>query len=45
LVVAEATALSARTTAVQTTLARLQNTISLISALGGGWQPTKSKMG
>ena len=45
LVVAQATALSARTTAVQTTLLRLQSTISLISALGGGWQPTHSKMG
>jgi NodT family efflux transporter outer membrane factor (OMF) lipoprotein len=45
LVVAQATALSARTTAVQTTLLRLQSTINLISALGGGWQPTKSKMG
>ena len=45
LVVAQATALSARTTAVQTTLLRLQRTISLISALGGGWQPTHSKMG
>jgi NodT family efflux transporter outer membrane factor (OMF) lipoprotein len=45
LVVAEATALTARTTAVSTTLTRLQNAINLISALGGGWQPTKSKMG
>lgn len=45
LVVAQATALSARTTAVETTLLRLQSTINLISALGGGWQPTKSKMG
>jgi NodT family efflux transporter outer membrane factor (OMF) lipoprotein len=45
LVVAQATALSARTTAVQTTLLRLQSTINLISALGGGWQPTHSKMG
>ena len=45
LVVAQATALSARTTAVQTTLLRLQSTISLISALGGGWQRTHSKMG
>lgn len=45
LVVAQATALSARTTAVQTTLSRLQSSISLISALGGGWKPTKSKMG
>ncbi|HUO21845.1 MAG TPA: efflux transporter outer membrane subunit [Caulobacteraceae bacterium] len=45
LVVAQATALSARETAVQTTLARLQNAVNLISALGGGWQPTKDKMG
>lgn len=45
LVVAQATALNARTTAVQTTLLRLQSTINLISALGGGWQPTHSKMG
>ncbi len=45
LVVAQATALSARTSSVQATLLRLQSTINLISALGGGWQPTKSKMG
>ncbi len=38
LVVAQATALSARTTAVQTTTLRLQSTINLISALGGGWK-------
>ena len=38
LVVAQATALSARTSAVQTTFLRLQSTINLISALGGGWR-------
>ena len=46
LVVAEATALSARTTAVLSTLQRLQSTVNLISALGGGWQtPAKAKFG
>jgi outer membrane protein TolC len=45
LVVAQATALNARTTAVQATLSRLQYTLNLISALGGGWKPGKDKFG
>ena len=45
LVVAQATALSARETAVQTTMERLQSTINLISALGGGWRPVHDKFG
>lgn len=44
LVVSQATALNARTAAVQSTLLRLQSTVNLISALGGGWQPAQARM-